>query len=217
MMSKSKQLSLFASVSIALVLVPVAARIATASPEKSNRGSDAHLRIGLVCNETTSSTDGVMRGWDPRFSGGRVDEQCVDKGAVVSISPLKVSVEMSRFSGRDVVAVEMTAADGQAVERLFAQAINGAGGGQARKDVILLNDKVIVSAFVFGPFQGRHFQIDPASSEVARSIVKALTGDPQGHGQEAQNSGQGTHFHYQLHTVNGAQPGFSPGVMPHQG
>lgn len=177
MMSKSKQLSLFASVSIALVLGLVAARIATASPETSSRGSDAHLKIGLVCNETTSSADEVMRGWDSRFSGGRVDEQCVDKGAVVSISPLKVSVEMNRFSGRDVVAVEMTAADGQAVERLFAQAINGAGSGKARKDVILLNDKVIVSAFVFGPFQGRHFQIDPASSDLARSIVQALAGD----------------------------------------
>lgn len=75
------------------------------------------------------------------------------------------------------MSVEMTAADAQAVERLFDQAINGASDGKARKDVILLNDKVIVSAFVFGPFQGRTLEIDPASSDLARSIAQALVGD----------------------------------------
>lgn len=40
---------------------------------------------------------------------------------------------------------------------------------------------------------------------------------PRGHGQEDQNGGQGTHFHFQLQTVPGAGPRFSPCVMPHQG
>ena len=40
---------------------------------------------------------------------------------------------------------------------------------------------------------------------------------PQGYGQEEQNGGSGTHYHLQLHTVPGGQPGMPPRVQPHQG
>lgn len=39
---------------------------------------------------------------------------------------------------------------------------------------------------------------------------------PQGHGREEQNRDGGTHFHLQLHTIPGANPGFSPRVEPYQ-
>ena len=36
-----------------------------------------------------------------------------------------------------------------------------------------------------------------------------------GYGQEENNSGSGTHFHLQLHTVPGGHPGFANGVQPY--
>ncbi|MDR1996154.1 RHS repeat-associated core domain-containing protein [Azonexus sp.] len=43
-----------------------------------------------------------------------------------------------------------------------------------------------------------------------------LTCFPNGYGQEEKNKGPGTHYHFQLNTVPGGKPGYSPIVKPYQ-
>lgn len=78
-----------------------------------------------------------MHGWNSVFSGGRVDDQCVDMDKVIAISPIAVTVERNRFSGSSVVAVEMNGADGRSVEKLFSASLKDAGSGAMRQNVIL--------------------------------------------------------------------------------
>jgi hypothetical protein len=48
--------------------------------------------------------------------------------------------------------------------------------------------------------------------EVAECFVQCF---PNGFGQEENNSGQGTHFHFQLNTVPGGTPRFAPDIQPY--
>lgn len=87
--------------------------------------------------------------------------------------PKKVRVEREKFSESDVVVVEMTSSDGSALTRLTSEAVKHG----SRREFVLIGGKIVISAFVYAPFEGSELWLDPSSDDYARGISALLSAD----------------------------------------
>lgn len=144
----------------------------------TDQGVSAHaaLEVGLKCDESTEKGSAIWRDWDQRFSQGRSRKVCIDASQRVSIIPVRSGVRYDKFADAIIVWVRMMDADGTGLRRIFDYALGSAAPGTLRESVILLDGKVIVSAFVAGPFSGTLLDIDPASADASEQIAKILAG-----------------------------------------
>lgn len=177
MIPRRNHLPLLICMAASAIVAPTAARCDGMLTAQEGRSS--HLEMGTICGPTTATSHlhETWRSWDPRFSGGRVDKQCLDEKTRISIVPVKASAQFDKFSERTVVVIEMTAADGKAVEKLFSDALTGAANGKMPRDLVLIDGKIVVSAFIASPFSGTTLEFDVGSDDDARRIAALLSGE----------------------------------------
>jgi hypothetical protein len=94
----------------------------------------------------------------------------------VAIVPLKATVEFDKLAESSFVAIEMSAADSRAVEKLFSDALKSVPKGQSRQNLVLLDGKIIVSTYISGPFEGTTLDIGADSEGLASLMVAILSG-----------------------------------------
>jgi hypothetical protein len=94
----------------------------------------------------------------------------------VAIVPLKATVEFDKLAESSFVAIEMSAADSRAVEKLFSDALKSVPKGQSRQNLVLLDGKIIVSTYISGPFEGTALDIGADSEGLASLMVAILSG-----------------------------------------
>ena len=175
MTSKIRDLRLVSVAMMATMAFASALQAGTSSPQRAHERSQ-RLEIALVCNATTPQSHKTLHGWDPRFSAGRVDERCTDSSASVAIVPLKATVEFDKFAESSFVALEINAADGRSLEKLFNDALRSMPKGQSRQNLVLLDGKIVVSSYISGPFHGTTLDIGADSEESAKLLVAILSG-----------------------------------------
>ncbi|WP_063572640.1 MULTISPECIES: hypothetical protein [Luteibacter] len=175
MTSKIRDFGLVGVAMMAAVAFASALQAGTSSPQPAHERSQ-RLEIALVCDATTPQSHKTSHGWDPRFSAGRVDERCTDSSASVAIVPLNAIVEFDKFAESSFVALEINAADGSSIEKLFNDALRSVPKGQSRQNLVLLDGKIVVSSYISGPFQGTSLDIGADSEESAKLLVTILSG-----------------------------------------
>lgn len=143
----------------------------------AQEGHSSQLEMGTLCGPTTATSHlhETWRSWDPRFSEGRVDKACLDEKTRISIVPVKASAQFDKFSERTVVVIEMTAADGKAVEKLFSDALAAAANGKVFRDLVLIDGKIVVGAFIASPFSGTTLEFNVGSDDDARRVAALLS------------------------------------------
>lgn len=149
------------------------ARIPVAKPES---GQAHHLEVALVCDGATPPSREVWHVWDARFAAGRVDRRCTDSRERVLVAPLKATVEFDKFAGSKYVAVQLSTDDGRAVSKLFSDALKAVPKGESRRNLVLLDGKIVVSSFISGPFEGTILDIGVDSEESANLMGAILSG-----------------------------------------
>jgi hypothetical protein len=132
------------------------------------------VEIALACNAQTVREAKAVHDWDMRFFAGPSTRECVDRKAVISITPRNVTRRRDKWSQSDSVVIEMSASDGAALEKLTDDALKGG----MRREFVLVNGKIVLSAFVSAPFSGTEFWIDPSSDDYAKGIFSLITGGP---------------------------------------
>jgi len=110
--------------------------------------------------------------WDSRVPVGGVPEECLDGTAKVRVSPSNVELRYNRVTEHLEVVLTISEAEGRAIGTLFSAALKS---GVTRRDLLLVDGKVIVKGLVFGPFSGKTFEIDAGSDEGAKAIAAILS------------------------------------------
>jgi len=109
-----------------------------------------------------------------RFFAGPSIKECIDRKTFITITPQSVTTQRDQWSESDSVVIKMSASDGVALEKLTTNAPKG----EVRREFILVDGKIVLSAFVSAPFSGTEFWIDPSSDEYAMGIFSLITGRP---------------------------------------
>lgn len=175
MILKIRDIGLVGAMMMVAMAFASASQAGTSSTQPAS-GRSHRLEIALACDATTPQSHRTSHGWDSRFAAGRVDERCTDSGASVAIVPLKATVEFDKLAESSFVAIEMSAADSRAVEKLFSDALKSVPKGQSRQNLVLLDGKIIVSTYISGPFEGTTLDIGADSEGLASLMVAILSG-----------------------------------------
>jgi len=157
---------------VLIVLAPSSAASGGSSPVRPGTTSKPHpLTIGLVCEGSVSPLR-ELHEWDPRVPMTDSPEQCLDAHTKLRISPRSVALEYNPATESLAVILTIPEADIGAVNNLFTAALMSG----KRRDLILVDGKVVVSRYVASPFSGPTMLIGMRSDEDARAVAKALSG-----------------------------------------
>lgn len=161
---------------LALLLPMAATSNEVTTPAKpATTSATHHVVIGLGC-EGSPTLVREPHHWDPRIPNGGAPEECLDGTAKVRISPSKVDLRYNRATEHLEVVLTISEVEGHAIGELFSEALKS---GVTRRDLILIDGKVIVKAFVFGKFSGTTLEIDVGSDEGAKAVAALLNGESQ--------------------------------------
>ncbi len=159
----------------ALLLTVLALPAGAGEPSNPGRpGATSQPRpliIGLVC-EGSASPVRELHDWDPRVPMTDSPEQCLDRNTTLRIVPRSVALKYNPATENLNVVLTISEADRGAINKLFTVALLG---GQ-RRNLILVDGKVIVSRHVASVFSGPTLQIGMRSDEDARAVASALSG-----------------------------------------
>jgi hypothetical protein len=91
----------------------------------NTNGGARSVEIALACNAQTAAEAKAVYDWDMRFFAGPSTRECVDRKALISITPRNVTRRRDKWSQSNSVVIEMSASDGAALEKLTNDALKG--------------------------------------------------------------------------------------------
>lgn len=137
-------------------------------------GGIRRVEIALACSARTMPGAKEVHDWDMRFFAGPSTRECVDREALIPVTPRKVTTQRDKWSQSDSVVIELSAPDAAALKKLTSDALKG----PMRREFVLVDGRIVLSAFVSAPFSGTEFWIDPSSDDYAKGIFALITGRP---------------------------------------
>jgi hypothetical protein len=160
-----------AALLLIVLALPVAATEANHPGTPGATSQPRPLTIGLVC-EGSASPLKELHGWDPRVPVTDSPEQCLDAHTKRRITPSSVALEYNPATESLAVVLTVSEPDRAAINNLFTAALMSG----KRRDLILVDGKVVVSRYVASLFQGPTLLIGMRSDEDARAVAAVLSG-----------------------------------------
>lgn len=129
------------------------------------------LIVGLACEGSTSPLR-ELHGWDPRVPMTASPEQCMDAHTKRRIIPRSVALEHNPATESLGVVLTMSEPDRRSINDLFTAALMSG----KRRDLILVDGKVVVSRNVASVISGPTLLLGMRSDDDARAVAAVLSG-----------------------------------------
>lgn len=159
-----------AAVLLVVLALPVTAG-ETNAPAKSDTAQHPRpLVIGLTCDGSPSPVR-ELHHWDSRVPMGGGPEQCLDGNTKLRIVPRGVALKYNPATDSLGVVLTISEADRKAINDLFTAALMSG----KRRDLILIDGKVVISRNVASVISGPSLLIGMRSDEDARAVATVLS------------------------------------------